>query len=141
MDLVILVRARGASRRSSCTSVRPALHGAAERHERLRAAPVRALDGGLAGRRGRARALDAQRLRVLAPPICLLYAFGYSFIAFDQVMSLEPTWYSNLFGAYFAWGGFLSAVSATALLSVLYRHDPGLEGEITQRAACTTSAR
>ena len=46
-------------------------------------------------------------------------------------MSLEPTWYSNLFGAFFAWGGFLSAVSVTALLCVLHRNYPGLEGEIT----------
>jgi hypothetical protein len=71
-----------------------------------------------------------RRLRILAPILCLLYAFGYTVIAFDQVMSLSPTWYSNLFGAYFAWGGFLSAVAVTALLSVLHRRAPGLEGEI-----------
>jgi hypothetical protein len=74
----------------------------------------------------------ARRMRTLAPIICLAYAIGYSFIAFDQVMSLTPTWYSNLFGAYFAWGGFLSGVAATALLMVLHRRSPGLEGEITK---------
>ena len=93
---------------------------------------------------GRAKPPSARsrsaKLRRMAPAICLLYAFGYSIIAFDQVMSLEPTWYSNLFGAFFAWGGFLSAVSATTLLSVLHRNYPGLEGEIT-RNACTTSER
>jgi hypothetical protein len=46
-------------------------------------------------------------------------------------MSLTPTWFSNLFGAFFSWGGFLSAVSVTALLSVLHRNYAGLEGEIT----------
>lgn len=73
-----------------------------------------------------------RRLRVLAPIICLSYAFGWSFIAFDQVMSLTPTWFSNLFGAYFAWGGFLSAIAATALVSILHQRAPGLEGEVTK---------
>jgi hypothetical protein len=77
------------------------------------------------------RAAAAQRTGFLAPLICLAYAFGFSLIAFDQVMSLTPTWFSNLFGAFFAWGGFLSAVSVTALLTVLHRHYKGLEGEIT----------
>ena len=76
------------------------------------------------------REASAQRTRVLAPIICLAYAFGFSLIAFDQVMSLTPTWFSNLFGAFFAWGGFLSAVSVTALLTVLHRNYPGFEGEI-----------
>jgi hypothetical protein len=47
------------------------------------------------------REIGAARCRVLAPIICLVYAIGWTFIAFDQVMSLTPTWYSNLFGAYF----------------------------------------
>ena len=73
-----------------------------------------------------------RKTRFLAPIIGLVYAFGWSFIAFDQVMSLEPTWFSNLFGAYFAWGGFLSAISLTTVLAVLHRNYPGLEGEITE---------
>jgi hypothetical protein len=73
------------------------------------------------------------RCRTLAPILVLLYALGWTFIAFDQVMSLTPTWYSNLFGAYFAWGGFLAATAATALLMVIHQSAPGLEGEITKR--------
>ena len=57
-------------------------------------------------------------------------------------MSLSPTWFSNLFGAYFPWGGFLSAVSATALACVLlHRNYAGLEGRDHAEPACTTSAR
>ena len=78
------------------------------------------------------RARCEHKVRVLAPIICLVYGIGWSFIAFDQVMSLSPTWYSNLFGAYFAWGGFLSGVAATGVLAVLHRNAPGLEGEITK---------
>lgn len=75
---------------------------------------------------------SANKLRVLSPWIALLFAFGWSIIAFDQVMSLEPTWFSNLFGAYFAWGGFLGAVSLTTVIAVLHRNYPGFEGQITE---------
>jgi hypothetical protein len=78
------------------------------------------------------REIGAARCRTLAPILCLTYAIGWTFICFDQVMSLTPTWYSNLFGAYFAWGGYLSATAATALLMVLHRNSPGLEGQITK---------
>jgi hypothetical protein len=78
------------------------------------------------------KAAARNRMKNLAPLICLAFAFGWSIICFDQVMSLTPTWYSNLFGAFFAWGGLLSAVTATTLLSVLHRNYPGLEGQITR---------
>jgi len=73
------------------------------------------------------------RLRTLAPIICLSYAFLYTFIAFDQVMSLTPTWFSNIFGWYYLWGGFLSAVAATALVCVLLRATtPGWAEQVTR---------
>ena len=73
-----------------------------------------------------------RRIRVLAPILCLLYAFGYALVGFDQVMSLPPTWFSTIFGWYFCWGGWLSAVAATALVSVLLRRSPGWSEEITK---------
>ena len=36
-------------------------------------------------------------MRALAPILCLLYAFGYTLVGYDQVMSLTPTWYSTMF--------------------------------------------
>ncbi len=74
----------------------------------------------------------ARKLQVLAPILCLSFALGWSFLAFDQVMSLTPTWFSNLFGAYFAWGGFLSAICATALIAILHQRSVGFEGQITK---------
>jgi hypothetical protein len=113
------------------TSVRPTLHGAAESATGM---SKRLIERWTAGWRGEEeeRAASVARLRVLAPIICLTYAFGYSIIAFDQVMSLSPVWFSNLFGAFYAWGAFLTCVSVTALLTVLHRRYPGLEGEITK---------
>lgn len=110
-------------------SLRPTLHGAAERTSGW---PRTLIERWTAGWRGEEeeRKASARRVAILAPILCLTYGVGYSVIGFDQVMSLEPWFFSNLFGAYFAWGGFLTAVSVTALLAVLHREHPGLEGEI-----------
>jgi len=87
-----------------------------------------------AGWRGDVEELEAAeaRKRALAPMTCLLFAIGYSVLIFDQVMSMEQAWYSNLFGAFVTWGGILSAVAAVALLSVLHRNSPGLAPEMTE---------
>ncbi len=77
------------------------------------------------------RERSARSLKRIAPALLLIFAFGFSILGFDQVMSLSPMWYSNLFGAYFSWGAFLTAVSATALLTVLHSSAPGLEGEMS----------
>ena len=74
-----------------------------------------------------------KRLGWLAPVIALVYAFAFTIVAFDQVMSLTPTWFSNIFGWYFLWGGFLSGIAATALICVILRATtPGWAAEITR---------
>ena len=112
-------------------SVRPTLKNAAER------APARTKDffeNWAKDWKGDEEEAEAsrKRLRVLAPIIALTYAFGYTLIAFDQVMSLQPTFFSNIFGWYFGWGGWLCAICATALIAVLLRNSPGWEGQITR---------
>jgi hypothetical protein len=67
-----------------------------------------------------------RRTRRLAPLILLLFGLGFTVFSFDQVMSMEQAWFSNLFGAYVCWGGILSAVAACALLGVLHRGKPGI---------------
>ncbi len=111
-------------------SVRPTLKGAADRATAAKGM----FESWSSNWRGdeEEREESGRRMRVLAPIICLVFAFGWTAIAIDQVMSLEPTWFSNLFGAYFAWGGFLTAVAATAVLCVWHRNAPGLEGEFTE---------
>jgi hypothetical protein len=130
-DLAILGLLALLSLRFLKLTFRPALHGIAE------GAPsaARGMFGRwTAGWRGddEERAESERKLRFLAPIICLLYAFGYTIIGYDQVMSLSPTWYSNIFGWYFGWGGFLCGVAATALISVLLRRSPGWDVEITR---------
>ena len=108
-------------------SLRPTLRGAGEQASGFAKGMIESWTDNWRGEETE-RAASERRLRILAPIICLIYAFGFSFIGFDQVMSLEPMWFSNLFGGFFAWGAFLSAVSVTTLLCVLHRRYPGYEG-------------
>jgi hypothetical protein len=128
-DLVILAIGALLTLSYLRSSYRPTLAGAAERATRARGMFAR----WTAGWRGDdvEREECEKRLKWLAPVICLFYAFPMTFVAFDQVMSLTPTWYSNIFGWYFLWGGFLSAIAATALICVLLRSTaPGWDVEI-----------
>jgi hypothetical protein len=111
-------------------SFRPALHGAGERAERA----MGLFDRWTRGWRGDAEeaAASERTLKVLAPVCALFYAFGYTFFAFDQVMSLNPTWFSNIFGWYFTWAGFLNGVAATALVCVLLARGPDWDALITR---------
>jgi hypothetical protein len=78
------------------------------------------------------RAASLAATNRLAPAICLLFAIGYTFLVFDQVMSMEQTWFSNLFGAYVSWGGILGGVAWCCIVALLYRNAPGFEGQITE---------
>jgi len=78
------------------------------------------------------RVASKSRTSVLAPLIALTYGIGFAFFIFDQVMSMEQAWFSNLFGNYGCWGGFLSAVAASAVAGLASRKVPGFQGEITE---------
>jgi len=111
-------------------SFRPALAGAGERARRAKGL----FASWTRGWRGDAEeaAASERRLKVLAPICALVYAFGYTCFAFDQVMSLNPTWFSNIFGWYFTWAGFLNGVAATALVCVLLAREPDWDALITR---------
>jgi hypothetical protein len=111
-------------------SLRPALGRARERATDWRKGLYASWT---AGWRGDAAELDSatRRGRKLAAVVALSYAFGISLIAIDMVMGLYPHWVSTMFPAYFGWGGWLSAVSLTALVALLMRNSPGLAGQIT----------
>lgn len=69
-----------------------------------------------------AEELRAQsKLSKLAPAFALIYAVGFSFVAWDFIMSLEPHWFSTLIGPYYFMGGFLGGIAATAIVALVYR--------------------
>jgi hypothetical protein len=68
-----------------------------------------------------------KRLARLGPASVLLYAVVMSVFAFDWAMSLEPHWFSTIFGAWFFMGALWGGVAATAWLTVYAkRQDPDL---------------
>ena len=129
-DLTILVILTALTLVYLKTSFRPTMNGAAERASMAKGL-FQSWSAGWQGDEAEQEASQA-KLRKLAPIVALCYAFLFTFVAFDQVMALTPTWFSNIFGWYFLWGGWLSAVAATALICVLLRAThPGWADEIT----------
>jgi hypothetical protein len=66
-----------------------------------------------------------RKLSVLSPVMVLLYALGFTFLGFDFLMSLEPHWFSTLYGPYLFMGAFLGGIALTTVVAVAYsrRHD------------------
>jgi hypothetical protein len=79
------------------------------------------------------RALAERRGRKLAAVVALSYTLVYSVLAVDLVMSLSPHWVSTMFPAYYAWGGFLSAVSLTALVCLILRNSTQTDVGLTTK--------
>jgi hypothetical protein len=64
------------------------------------------------------------RMRKLAAPIVIVYALTLTFAAFDLEMSLEPHWFSTIFGVYVFAGSKLSFF-ATLILACLFMQERG----------------
>ena len=129
-DFVALVWITGVSLLYLYLSVRPSLGAVRERS----GGPWHGLyQRWTAGWRGdeREHELAERRLRKLAATIVISYAICYSLLAIDLIMSLSPVWVSTMFPGYFAWGGFLSAISLLTLICLVMRNSPELAGEVT----------
>jgi hypothetical protein len=73
----------------------------------------------------------ARRLQLLSGPGLLFYGLSATFAAVDWVMSLEPRWYSTIYGLLFIAGQGLSALAfCIALLVILSEEGGPLEGVI-----------
>ncbi len=57
-----------------------------------------------------------RRMARLGPALVLVYVLVMSMISYDWIMSLEPHWFSTLFGAWFFMGAFWGGIAATAFL-------------------------
>jgi hypothetical protein len=72
-----------------------------------------------------------QRQKTLSPVVAIVYAVVLSLMGFDLVMSLDPRWYSTLFGGYFFIGSFYTAIAAVYLLAFMASRTEGLQNRIT----------
>lgn len=68
------------------------------------------------------------RLSVIFTP---LFIITLSITAIDWMMSLEPHWYSTIFGVYYFAGTVVAAFSATTLIAVLLKERNYLNSRIT----------
>jgi hypothetical protein len=57
--------------------------------------------------------------RRLAGWLCFAYGVGWTLLAFDMVMALDPHWFSTLFGGYFFVSGMYAALAAWTILSIM----------------------
>ena len=67
----------------------------------------------------------SQRLSALSAGGLLLFAVTATFGAFDWLMSLEPHWFSHIYGALLAMGGLLAAMAFIILvIALMSRREP-----------------
>jgi hypothetical protein len=72
-----------------------------------------------------------QRQRNLAAGGLPFIALAITFAAFDWLMSLNPTWFSTVFGVYFFAGSFVSTVSLLAVVTGMGRARNVFGGHMT----------
>jgi len=61
------------------------------------------------------------KMQLLAPPMMFVFAFTLTFAGFDWAMSLDPFWYSTIFGVYIFAGAVVSSLSALAVITILFQ--------------------
>ncbi|MCF7903000.1 MAG: hypothetical protein K9M19_06185 [Candidatus Marinimicrobia bacterium] len=71
------------------------------------------------------------KLRKLSAGGMVLYAFTVSFAAFDWLMSLDPHWYSTIFGVYIFSGGFLAILAFLVIFTNWLLRRDVLSGIVT----------
>ncbi|MEX0887226.1 MAG: hypothetical protein WD009_12400 [Phycisphaeraceae bacterium] len=57
-----------------------------------------------------------RRMEIFSAPATLLFAFTLTAVAFDLLMSLDPLWYSTIFGVYYFAGSFMGGLAMLILV-------------------------
>ena len=71
------------------------------------------------------------RAQRFAPAATMLFALSLTFAAFDWIMSLEPTWFSTIFGVYYFATGVVSSLAIIILVTLALRTSGPLDGAVT----------
>jgi hypothetical protein len=75
----------------------------------------------------------ARKLEKLSGPGILIYVFTMTFAVTDWIMSLDPSWFSTVYGLLVCVGQCLSALATIVAVLVLLAGKPPLDGLITKR--------
>jgi hypothetical protein len=70
--------------------------------------------------------------RKLSPLFLFLFAISFTMAAFDQLMSLDPSWFSTMFGVYMFAGLFYSVLAATCILTIMLKRGGALQGIVNE---------
>lgn len=71
------------------------------------------------------------RAQSFAPGATILYGLSLTFAAFDWIMSLEPTWFSTIFGVVIFATGVVSSLAVIILTTLALRSAGPLQGAVT----------
>lgn len=70
--------------------------------------------------------------RFLSPIFLILFGLTFTMVSFDLLMSLDPHWFSTMFGVYCFAGMFYSNLAATCLLTLYLKSKDKLEGFVNE---------
>jgi len=73
------------------------------------------------------------RLTAISGPGLIFFGFSVTFMAIDWILSINPHWFSTIFGLLFIAGEALSALACLICLLVLLSHRPPLSDVLTHR--------
>ncbi len=74
----------------------------------------------------------SNKMRWAAPLGIAVFALSLTFSAFDFLMSLDPHWFSTIFGAYYFAGAVVSTHAFIALMVILLHRSGYLRGVVTK---------
>ena len=69
-----------------------------------------------------------RRMKAIAAPGLVVFALLSTFAAIDWIMSLDPHWYSSIFGVYFITGQGVAGFAFISLVALYLSQRPPLEG-------------
>jgi hypothetical protein len=110
----------------------PDLFLARDRVDATRRARYHAMTVGFDGSQA-ARDRQQARIHRLAGLFAPIYALGFTLIAFDMIMALQPHWFSNLLGAFYFMASFLGAHTLLALMMLYGEKEIGIHDLISPK--------
>jgi len=75
----------------------------------------------------------SQRMAAISAPGLVIWALVTTFAYFDWLMSLEPHWFSTIYGVYFFGGSGMAALAFLILAAVYLRRDEPMAGALAPR--------
>lgn len=67
-----------------------------------------------------------------APAFLILFAITFTMASFDQIMSLDPHWFSTIFGVYCFAGLFYSTLAALCIFTIVLKRKGYLQGLVSE---------